>query len=80
MPKQSSDPHATLTINPLIDTHIHILEKIASTLDLEEVLKRIVEAAVQLSGADEGSLLLRDEETDELYTFSKMIPLSRTSA
>jgi GAF domain-containing protein len=62
-----ADPYATITVNPIINTHIDILEKIASTLELEEVLKRIVEAAIQFSGADEGSLLLLDEETNELY-------------
>lgn len=66
-PKKRSDPFATITVNPIVDTHIRILENIAGTLDLEEVLKRIVEAAVQFSGADEGSLLLLDEETNELY-------------
>lgn len=65
--RRHDDPFATITVNPIIDTHIRILEKIASTLELEEVLKRIVEAAVQFSRADEGSLLLLDEETNELY-------------
>jgi len=65
--RKTRDPRATITVNPLVNTHIGILEKIASTLELEEVLKRIVEAAVQFSGADEGSLLLLDEETNELY-------------
>ena len=67
MARNTADPYATITINPIINTHIGILEKIASTLDLEEVLKRIVEAAIQFSGADDGSLLLLDEETNELY-------------
>ena len=51
----------------IVESRIQILEKIASTLDVEEVLKRIVEAAVELSNADEGSLLLLDEGTGELY-------------
>jgi GAF domain-containing protein len=64
---KNRNPFETLTINPIVETHINILEKIASTLDSEEVFKRIVEAAVQFSGADEGSLLLPDAETNELY-------------
>ena len=38
-----------------------------SLLDLEKVLNRIVEAAVFVSGAEEGSLLLVDKDTGELY-------------
>ena len=38
---------------------------IASAMDLEQVLTRIVEAAVFITEAEEGSLLLLDEETDE---------------
>lgn len=40
---------------------------VTSLLDLEKLLNRIVEAAVFLSGAEEGFLLLVDEETGELY-------------
>jgi signal transduction histidine kinase/DNA-binding response OmpR family regulator len=40
---------------------------VASVRDLEKLLNRIVEAAVYLTGAEEGFLLLIDEETDELY-------------
>ncbi|MGD2206822.1 MAG: GAF domain-containing protein [Anaerolineae bacterium] len=40
---------------------------IASSLEVEEVLTRVVEAAVFISNAEEGSLLLLDEETQELY-------------
>jgi putative methionine-R-sulfoxide reductase with GAF domain len=39
---------------------------IASAMDLEQVLTRIVEAAVFITQAEEGSLLLLDEETQEL--------------
>jgi two-component system NtrC family sensor kinase len=42
-------------------------KSVASTLDLEEVLHRIVEAAVYVVGAEEGSLMLLDEEQGELY-------------
>lgn len=40
---------------------------ITSALELEEMLSRIVEAAVFITGAEEGSLLLLDEETKELH-------------
>jgi len=40
---------------------------ITSVLDLDRVLKRIVEAAVELTGAEEGSVLLVDKVTGELY-------------
>ena len=40
---------------------------IASAMELEQVLTRIVEAAVFITKAEEGSLLLLDEETHELH-------------
>jgi two-component system NtrC family sensor kinase len=42
-------------------------KSVTSLLDLERVLNRIVEAAVYLTGAEEGTLLLVDEDTGELY-------------
>jgi two-component system NtrC family sensor kinase len=42
-------------------------KSVASVLDLEEVLHRVVEAAVYVVGAEEGSLMLLDEEHGELY-------------
>ena len=42
-------------------------QSITSTLDLDEVLSAIVDAAVQITGAEEGSLLLLDHATGELY-------------
>ena len=42
-------------------------KSVASSLDLEEVLYRVVEAAVYVVGAEEGSLMLLDEEQNELY-------------
>lgn len=41
-------------------------QMITSSLDTDEVLRRIVEAAVYLTHAEEGFLLLHDDETDEL--------------
>jgi signal transduction histidine kinase/CheY-like chemotaxis protein len=40
---------------------------VTSVLDLSRVLNRVVEAAVYVAGAEEGMLLLLDEEGDELY-------------
>lgn len=42
-------------------------KSVTSVRDLENLLNRIVEAAVYLTGAEEGFLLLVDEETSELY-------------
>jgi two-component system NtrC family sensor kinase len=40
---------------------------VTSLLDLQKVLNRVVEAAVFLTGAEEGFLLLVDQRTKELY-------------
>lgn len=40
---------------------------VTSSLDLEGVLTAIVDSAVELTSAEEGSLLLLDEKTGELY-------------
>lgn len=42
-------------------------KSITSELELDNVLSAIVEAAVELTGAEEGSLLLHDPKTDQLY-------------
>jgi GAF domain-containing protein len=42
-------------------------KSVSSSLELEEVLQRVVEAAVYVVGAEEGSLMLLDEERSELY-------------
>ena len=40
---------------------------VTGTLEVDEVLKNVLSAAVKLTNAEEGSLLLLDEETNELY-------------
>ncbi len=42
-------------------------KSVNTLLELEQMLNRVVEAAVYITGAEEGSLLLIDEETNELY-------------
>lgn len=40
---------------------------ISASLDLDEVLTMVVDAAVELTGAEEGSLLLVDDKSGDLY-------------
>jgi len=40
---------------------------VSAVLELDRLLGRIVEAAVYITGAEEGSLLLLDEDTNELF-------------
>lgn len=42
-------------------------QQVTASLDLDSVLKAVVDAAVELTGAEEGSILLLDENTGELY-------------
>lgn len=48
-------------------TLVKLGRSITSTLDLDSVLTSVVTAAVELTGAEEGHLLLLDEKTNELY-------------
>lgn len=41
--------------------------KVTSLLDLDSILTSVVDAAVELTAAEEGSLLLLDEDSGELY-------------
>ncbi len=50
-----------------LNTLSEIGRSVTSLLDLEPVLHRVVEASVFITNADEGTLLLLDEATDELY-------------
>jgi len=50
-----------------LNTLHDIGKAVTSLLDLEKVANRVVEAAVFLTGAEEGFLLLVDKETEELY-------------
>lgn len=50
-----------------LNTLYGIGKSVASSLDLEKVLHRVVEAAVYITNADEGFLMLLDDEKGELY-------------
>jgi signal transduction histidine kinase/DNA-binding response OmpR family regulator len=50
-----------------LQTLYGIGRSVTSLLDTEQVLNRIVEAAVYITAAEEGSLLLVDEKTGDLY-------------
>jgi two-component system NtrC family sensor kinase len=50
-----------------MNTLVNLGRSITSTLDLDNVLTSVVTAAVELTGAEEGHLLLVDEKTNELY-------------
>jgi two-component system, OmpR family, phosphate regulon sensor histidine kinase PhoR len=50
-----------------LETLQRLGNSITGSLDLDSVLTAIVTAAVELTGAEEGSLMLLDESTGELY-------------
>jgi two-component system, OmpR family, phosphate regulon sensor histidine kinase PhoR len=50
-----------------LDTMVKVSQSITASLDLDSVLTQVVSTAVELTGAEEGNLLLLDEETNELY-------------
>lgn len=50
-----------------LNTVYAIGRAVTSLLDLNQVLNRVVEAAVYTVGAEEGTLMLLDDESEELY-------------
>jgi two-component system, OmpR family, phosphate regulon sensor histidine kinase PhoR len=50
-----------------LNTLYSIGKSVSSSLDLETVLHRVVDAAVFVTGAEEGALMLLDEEQGELF-------------
>ena len=50
-----------------LETLVKLGHSITSSLDLDSVLTNVVTAAVELTTAEEGQLLLLDEKTNELY-------------
>lgn len=59
--------NASLTLRlKELETLAGVGRNVTSSLELDQVLAKVVEAAVNLTGAEEGALLLLDEQTDEL--------------
>jgi signal transduction histidine kinase/CheY-like chemotaxis protein len=50
-----------------METLVRLGRSITSHLDLDQVFTAIVKAAVELTGTEEGSLMLVDEESNELF-------------
>ncbi len=50
-----------------LETLSHLGQTITASLDSDAVLSAIVDASVELTGAEEGSLLLLDNQTGDLY-------------
>lgn len=50
-----------------LETLAMIGRKVTSMLDLDQVLSAVLDAAIKLTNAEEGSLLLLDEDSGELY-------------
>ena len=50
-----------------LETLSRVGRLVTAQLDLDGVLKEVVDAAVEMTAAEEGSILLVDEKTDELY-------------
>ncbi len=50
-----------------LETLIRLGREVTGKLDTDHVLSAVIDAAVELTGAEEGSLLLLDETTGELY-------------
>jgi PAS domain S-box-containing protein len=53
-----------------LDTLVQIGKQVTGMLDLQPVLNRVVEAAVALAHAEEGTLLLVDQPSGELYLYA----------
>jgi two-component system NtrC family sensor kinase len=50
-----------------METLTRLGRQVTASLDIDAVLAAVVDAAVQVTGAEEGSLLLLDEDSGELY-------------
>jgi len=50
-----------------LETLVMLGRSVTGSLDIDSVLTNVVTAAVELTGAEEGHLLLLDEKTNELY-------------
>lgn len=61
-----------------LDTLVRIGKRVTSLLDLPQVLNEVVQAAVRVVGAEEGTLLLVDEPSGELYLYASTANLGAT--
>lgn len=50
-----------------LETLVNVGKHVTSMLDIQQVLNRVVDSAVQITGFEEGSLLLLDEQGGDLY-------------
>jgi len=50
-----------------LDTLVSLGKRVTGQLERQQVLSQVVEAAVEIAGAESGSLLLVDHATEELY-------------
>ena len=55
-----------------LDALVQIGKQVTALLDLDSVLYQVVEAAMTIAQAEEGSLLLVDEPTGELYLYASI--------
>ncbi len=53
-----------------LDTLVTVGKRVTGKLNLREVLNEVVKAAVQLAGAEQGSLFLVDRASGELYLYA----------
>lgn len=76
---QTSNTHLERNLREL-NTIYTIGQSFSSSLDLEAVLHRVVEAAVSLTHAEEGYLMLVDPNQQELYMRASKSPNSETKS
>ncbi len=53
-----------------LDMLVKIGKRVTGQLDLQEILNQVVEAAVKIAEAEEGTLLLVDQASGELYQYA----------
>jgi signal transduction histidine kinase/CheY-like chemotaxis protein len=65
--KESIDPVSPIDQTLQLDAPTIDVRTTSGLIELDEVLRTAVDTAVRLTGAEEGSILLLDEDTGELY-------------
>lgn len=63
--------HLELRLREL-DTLVSLGKRVTAQLEHQTVLNQVVEAAVEIAGAESGSLLLVDQATEELYQVASL--------